>query len=89
MNEENNDVMVEARESYSYGEAMIESPKRTITIDPLNYGYVVRVGCQNCAIESKEDLIKYLTEYINNPEEAEQKYNRRELLKHQSPIKTK
>lgn len=58
-------------------------PKRRIEIDPLDYGYIVRVGCQTCAIESKLDLIKYLTEYLSDPLKVEEKYNQKEYLKHQ------
>lgn len=74
---------VPERKSYRVDTLLEEIPKRQITIDPLDYGYIVRVGCQNCAIESKQDLINYLTEYINNPEEAELKYRKKQLLKHQ------
>lgn len=58
-------------------------PKRRIEIDPLDYGYIVKVGCQTCAIESKSDLIKYLTEYLSDPLKVEEKYNQKEYLKHQ------
>jgi hypothetical protein len=59
------------------------SPKREINISPLDYGYIVRVGCQTLAIESKQDLIKHLTDYLNNQNETENKYNNKQLLKHQ------
>jgi len=58
-------------------------PRRRIEIDPLDYGYTVRVGCKTCAIESKSDLIKYLTEYLSDPLKVEEKYNQKEYLKHQ------
>jgi hypothetical protein len=41
------------------------------------------VGCQTLAIESKQDLIKHLTDYLNNPNETENKYQQKQLLKHQ------
>jgi hypothetical protein len=60
-----------------------ESPRREIKISPLDYGYIVKVGCQSLAIESKYDLIKYLSEYLVNSSEAESKYYNKVLLKHQ------
>lgn len=47
---------------------------REINIQPLNYGYVVRVGCQTLGIESKDTLIKNLVAYLENPGEYESKY---------------
>lgn len=44
---------------------------KEINIRPLDYGFIINVGCQTVAIESKQDLIKYLTEYIQNPLELE------------------
>jgi len=64
-------------------------PKRNIEIIPLDYGYIVNVGCQRIAIEDKKDLIKYLVEYLENPSEVERKYNRNELLDKQIPTKTR
>ena len=65
------------------GEPIPYYPKREINISPLDYGYIVRVGCQTLAIESKQDLIKHLTDYLNNPSETENKYQQKQLLKHQ------
>ena len=61
----------------------ISQSKREINISPLDYGYVIRVGCQVLAIESKQDIIRYLTDYLNNPNETENKYQQKQLLKHQ------
>ncbi len=41
--------------------------KHQITIEPLDYGYLVSVGCQKLAVESSERLIKKLGEYLANP----------------------
>lgn len=79
----------EAMKGYDACEVSAEpqySPKRRIEIDPLDYGYVVRVGCQTCAIESKSDLIKHLTEYLSDPLKVEEKYNQKEYLKYQKAI---
>ena len=38
-----------------------------INIEPLDRGYVVRIGCSSFAFSTKEELITKLTEYINNP----------------------
>ena len=74
----------------SCNEIVIENPilrenpiPRNINIEPLNYGYIMRVGCQSLAIESKEDLLKYLTEYLNDSTKTEEKYYNKQLLKHQ------
>lgn len=60
-----------------------ENRIRSINIEPLDYGFILRVGFQSLAIESKQDLIKYLTDYLNNPNKTESKYYDKQLLKHQ------
>lgn len=47
----------------------------TIGIKQLSYGYEVRVGCLEMAIESKEKLIKMLTLYIKDPKGMENRWN--------------
>jgi len=47
---------------------------RPITIEQLNHGYVVKVGCQTFAIESATHLISKLEAYITNPAKTEQKW---------------
>lgn len=42
-----------------------------INIEPLNRGFVVRVGCQSFAVSSKQELIKLFAAYIENPEKVE------------------
>jgi hypothetical protein len=50
-------------------------PTRGISIQTLHRGYIVNVGCHSFAFETKETMLEKLTEYINNPQEAEQKWN--------------
>lgn len=56
------------------------SHMRSVKIDQVNHGYMVQVGCQTLAIESKERLIEKLIAYINNPQETEEKYNQGKLF---------
>ena len=44
---------------------------RDFSVNKLNYGYVVRVGCHQFAIETPEKLIDKLTEYILDPNRCE------------------
>lgn len=44
-----------------------EQPRRQIRINTMNYGYVVEIGCQSFAIETKEQLVKKLSAYIMDP----------------------
>ena len=41
-----------------------------VLITPLDYGFIVKVGCKRFALESRENLIRELTAYINNPGET-------------------
>jgi hypothetical protein len=51
------------------------NPKiRSINIEQLDLGYVVRVGCQSFAIETSSKLISALGEYLNAPNETEKKW---------------
>lgn len=45
--------------------------KYSINIEPLNRGFVVRVGCQSFAVSSKQELIKLFAAYILDPEKVE------------------
>lgn len=38
-----------------------------IHIEGLNYGYLVRVGCQSAAIETREKLVRWLDAYLTDP----------------------
>ena len=57
------------------------SQAREINIRPLNYGYIVNIGCQTFAIESVEKLISNLEKYLNSPIETEKKWFSGNLLK--------
>jgi len=56
---------------------------RGLMLKQLSYGYTIEVGCRILAIESKETLIKVLTEYINNPSSTEKKFREGKLFVHQ------
>lgn len=58
----------------------IKQKIREIRIEQLAYGFIVRVGCKSFAIETKEQLIKKLTQYINNPEETEKLWDSGKLF---------
>ncbi len=52
---------------------------KNINIEPLNLGFMVRVGCQTIAVRSKQELIRALTDYINDPSGVEKAYYNGEL----------
>lgn len=62
--------------------APIPSPNRarTLSIQQLDHGYLVNVGCQSIAIESKK-LVANLAAYLNDPGAIEKKFMAGELLK--------
>jgi len=73
---------VEAQPTRAYQEEVAcQVPYRNITIDPLNVGFILRVGCQSIAVENKDDLVKYLNKYFENPVQAEKDYYSREIFK--------
>lgn len=49
------------------------SPKsmRSISVEAMDAGFIVRIGCQTFAIESKESLITKLSAYIRDPQNVE------------------
>lgn len=47
---------------------------RQISIEGLNHGYIVRVGCHSFAIETKAQLIAQLSAYIQEPALTEKKW---------------
>ena len=49
---------------------MQDSPRHQISISPLDYGYVVRIGCQGFAVESVETLIVKLNTHLRNPDQV-------------------
>lgn len=78
-------VQNEAPRGLIAGEALppLIPPKpriRQIQIEALDYGFIVRCGCQTLAIEDKGTLIAKLTEYISDPVATEAKYNEGKLF---------
>lgn len=51
-----------------------------IHITPLNSGFMLGVGCQSIAVESKSKLLQLLTDYINNPIVTEEQYRAGQLI---------
>lgn len=52
---------------------------RTVTIEPLTHGYVVRIGCASFAVaddkeQSLDQMLKKIGDYFRNPKEVEEKY---------------
>lgn len=43
-------------------------------------GYIVTIGCQTAGFTTKEDLLKAITEYVNDPEATEKKYYNNRLF---------
>lgn len=50
------------------------SSVRGISINPLNSGYMVKVGCQSVAVETTEKLVDMLFKYLSNPSDFEKKW---------------
>ena len=50
-----------------------EMPK--ITIHPLDSGYLVKIGCVRIAVESFQDLMDNLAQYLLVPNKTTQKFN--------------
>jgi len=48
---------------------------RGILIESLDYGFKVKVGCQNFAVESLNKLLINIEAYLNDPLETEKKWN--------------
>lgn len=51
-----------------------ENFTRNITIHPLHYGFNVKIGCQNFAVETVDKLIKNLEAYLNDPLGTQRKW---------------
>ena len=45
-----------------------------ISIHPLDFGWNVKIGCQDFAVETSEKLIKNLEAYLNDPQGTEKKW---------------
>lgn len=52
---------------------------KKITIEQLQYGYIVKVGCHTFAIETHKRLSKVLAEYLADPSGTENKWFSNEL----------
>lgn len=46
----------------------------SVKIRQLDFGYVVEVGCQTFAIESKDAILTALAKYMENPREVEKNW---------------
>ena len=46
-----------------------------IVIKEIDYGYIVKIGCQTLAIESQTKLTRWLTEYIQDPQKITKRWN--------------
>jgi len=54
---------------------------RTVVIEPMHYGYVVKLDCHNFAFESADRALNYVTEYLKDPQGTEKKWWNKELFK--------
>lgn len=54
----------------------IETPKKaySINIEQLDFGYIVRVGCQTFAVESIEKVVANLEAYLKDPKDIEKQW---------------
>jgi len=62
------------REDVCVSEAPYKGRLREIHIQPLDIGFVVRLGCQSLVITNKKQLLEELTNYFDNPNEVERRY---------------
>jgi hypothetical protein len=51
-----------------------ENKIRQMSIEEVNRGYVVRVGCHTFAFSTKEELVTKVMEYISEPSKTEEKW---------------
>ena len=54
---------------------------RSINIEQMDYGYIVRVGCQTFAVETIEKVINNLVDYLQDPGKTEQEWYKTRTLK--------
>lgn len=52
---------------------------KDITIESLDHGYIVRVGCQRFASEDAEKMLKLIGTYLEDPNGVEQKWFKKEF----------
>lgn len=53
---------------------------RIVTIQEADHGYIVTVGCQSFALESRHRLLSILSEYLAYPDATEKKYREGKLF---------
>ena len=61
------------------GEYPSRSKAREINIQPMNYGFVVIVGCQTFVFETAEKMLTNLTAYLADPDVMERAWMRGDL----------
>lgn len=52
---------------------------RQITIVPVLNGYLCSVGCQSVVFTDKQTMLTALSEYYDNPEQVEERYQKRAI----------
>ena len=45
-----------------------------VNIRPLNYGFVVSIGCQEFAVEDSKKMLETIGKYLENPDEMQKKW---------------
>ena len=73
------DEMIEIGEEPYDGPVIAENESidygfREFSVKKLNYGYVIKAGCHQFAIESESRLIKVISEYIKDPSGKEKQW---------------
>jgi hypothetical protein len=76
---------------YADGEVRAEDPQpveqndsirvRTVVIEAMHYGYVVKLDCHRFAFESTDRVLQYIGEYLKDPSGTEEKWWKKELFK--------
>jgi len=79
-NEIISEEITDDRESHNGPTEMVDSKKNNIIIYSLDFGYNVKIGCQNFAIEGVERLIKNLEAYLNDPRGTEKTWMKERKL---------
>lgn len=74
--EENDmEMVMEERVDVGMQEPMPDSERaRNVLIRPLHNGYVVKLDCHEFAFESVERAMKYIGEYLKDPQGTEKKW---------------
>lgn len=61
--------------NFTYLQPPIDQPSdyqaRSISIEPLNHGYIVTIGCQRFAATNPSKMLKKIGKYLENPAEVE------------------